>query len=313
MMDAHRLNDDDLNAYVDGWLDEERRIAVERQVAEDPELAKRLDAYRTQNRLLHELFDPVLQEELPAEVVALEARLRGRLAGNDNVRPLYARSWVRAAAVFTLVCAGAAGGWLGRDASVPETTFAEDPAERPSNLQSFAAEAAAAHRFYTADEGQRGEMQADDPSAVNTFLSQRVGREVVGPDLSQAGYRLTGGRSLPTELGPGAQYVYASADGKRLTLLVGTAQHGKDDNFSFAQRGDMASFYWVEGGSAYALIGRLSRDELMDLTKAVYTGLKKDPRRTQTTTTPAAQPTTPAAPPPNPIQPVSDTRQPKAS
>lgn len=314
MMDAQRLNDDDLHAYVDGWLDDERRIAVERLAAEDGEIARRLEDYRLQNRLLHELFDPVLQEEPPAGAATLAAKLKGRLAGNDNARPLYARTWVRAAAVIALVCTAAAGGWVGRGEAVKEQTVAEAPAEKPTMLQSFAAEAAAAHRFYTADEGQRGEMQADDPSAINNFLSQRVGREVVGPDLSKNGYHLTAGRSLPTELGPGAQYVYANGDGKRLTLLVSTTQRGKEGSFSFAQQGDMASFYWVESGSAYALIGRLSREELMDLTKTVYASLKTDSPRTQSA--PAQQPphADPNAQQPQPaIQPVSDTHQPKAS
>lgn len=319
MMDAQRLDDDDLHAYVDGWLEDDRRIEVERLAAEDGEIAKRLESYRLQNRLMHELFDPVLQEEAPAEATALAAKLRGRLAGNDNVRPFHARAWVRAAAVVALVCAGAAGGWMGRGAVVKDgtTAVAEAPAEKPTNLQSFAAEAAAAHRFYTADEGQRGEMQANDPSAINTFLSQRVGREVVGPDLSQNGYHLTAGRSLPTELGPGAQYVYANTDGKRLTLLVSTAQHGKEGSFSFAQQGDMASFYWVESGSAYALIGRLSREELMDLTKTVYASLKGERQRPPPPAAPAPQ-QPPQAEPNNQqqqpaIQPISDTHQPKAS
>lgn len=316
MMESQRLNDDDLNAYVDGWIAPDRRIVVERRIAEDPELARQVEDYRLQNALLHELFDPVLAEEPPAGSAELAERLQARLAGNDNVPYGWVRPWMRTAAAVVLVVAGAAGGWFGRDMAKPAVSVvAEQPSARAGKLQSFAAEAAAAHRFYTADEGTRGEMQADDPSAINTFLSQRMGREVVGPDLSSIGYRLTAGRSLPTELGQGAQYVYATGDGKRVTLLVGAAQQGKEGAFSYAQLGEMSSYYWVENGFAYALIGRQSRDELMDLTKAVHKNLKTrapTPATVKEPAPPRPPEKTDTSPATNPIQPVSDTR-PKAS
>lgn len=322
-MGARRIDDEELHAYVDGWLDGEARLAVERRMAEDPDTARQIEAYRSQNALLHELYDPILSETPPvlADLPALAAKLESRVAANDDRPVWHARSWVRAAAVVALMVAGGAGGWLGRDALVPvpaagdvDQAAADTPASSSGPMRSFAAEAAAAHRFYTADDGApRGEeMKADDPGALNSFLSERVGRPVVGPDLSASGYRLTGGRALPTELGPGAQYVYANGEGKRLTLMVGTAQQGKEGSSSFARQGDMAGFYWVDGGLAYALFGRQSREELMGLTKAIQANLKV--RR------PIAKPAEPAsqtqipdkhdnAPP---IQPVADTR-PKSS
>jgi len=103
-------------------------------------------------------------------------------------------------------------------------------------------------------------------------------------------------------------------------LLIGAAQHGKDGTFRFVQQGDMASSYWVEGGSAYALIGRLARDDLMGLTKTVYATLKKPSGPVPSA--PASSPlTVPAAAPPpadvpdaptNGLQPINAVR-PKAS
>ncbi|CCC97679.1 protein of unknown function [Azospirillum baldaniorum] len=61
-MNAHCVTDDELHAYVDGQLAPERRLFVERWLADDPDAARRAEDYRAQAALLHELFDPVLRE-----------------------------------------------------------------------------------------------------------------------------------------------------------------------------------------------------------------------------------------------------------
>ncbi|WP_431857701.1 anti-sigma factor family protein [Azospirillum sp.] len=317
-MTAHKLKDEDLHAYVDGWLDGDRRLAVERWLADDPEAARKVEDYRAQAALLHEIFDPVLREEHVPETQDLADRLKGRIAGNDNRPAWYAKPWVRMAAAVMLLVSGAAGGYFGRGASIPS------PAQQQQrqNLLTFAEEAAQAHRFYTADERYQVEMGADDPGALDSFLSQRVGKEVFGPDLSKVGYRLVGGRSLPTDLGAGAQYMYINDQGKRITLFAGSAPQGQNNSFSFAQKGDVATFYWVEGQLAYALIGRLSRDELLGITKAVYDDVKAG-RRLAPPPPQQQQQQNPEEKNPdqqrreseqgNGVQPVSDTHKPKDS
>jgi len=221
---------------------------------------------------------------------------------------------VRVAAAVMLLVSGAAGGYFGRGATGPSPAVQQ----QRQTLLTFAEEAAQAHRFYTADERYQVEMGADDPGALDSFLSQRVGKEVFGPDLSKAGYRLIGGRSLPTDLGAGAQYMYINDQGKRITLFAGSAPAGQTNNFSFTQKGDVATFYWIEGQIAYALIGRLSKDELMGITKAVYDDVKAGRRLA-----PPPQPSNPEEKNPdqqrregeqnNGVQPVSDTHKPKDS
>lgn len=321
-MDAQSVRDEDLHAYVDGHLSGERRIAVERWLADDADAARRVEHYRAQTAILHELFDPVLREPPSAELQALTERLNGRIAGNDNRPAWHASAWVRSAAAIALVVGGVAGGWYARPAVAPPApvTVAAQPTQG-QNLQTFAHEAAQAHRFYTADDRFQVEMGADDPSALDSFLSQRVGTDVFGPDLSGVGYRLIGGRSLPTDRGAGAQYMYANDQGKRITLFVGSNQQAPEGTFSFAQQGDVATFYWVEGQLAYALIGRLSRDELMEITKAVYDDLKAGRRQPQhgesqpqpAPPQPQPQPQQQPDQPQNPVQPISDTHQPKPS
>lgn len=164
-MNAERHRDDELHAYVDGQLGGDRRLAVERRLAEDPDAQRACEDYRAQTALLHEIFDPLLREPADPELAELTQRLKGRLAGNDNQRVWYARPWVRMAAAVALVVAGATGGYFGRGlAPIPG-------GEDGRALRSFAEEATQAHRFFTADERHQVEIGAEDPGALDSFLS----------------------------------------------------------------------------------------------------------------------------------------------
>ncbi|WP_448207375.1 anti-sigma factor family protein [Azospirillum sp. sgz302134] len=311
-MNAHRVTDDELHAYVDGQLDGDRRLIVERWLADDPDAARRAEDYRAQMALLHEIFDPVLREPASDPVHDLTEKLRGRVAGNDNVPSWHARPWVRMAAAIMLVVAGAGGGWMGRGA-----VNSSPAVQQRQALQTFAEEATQAHRFYTSDERFQVELGADNQDELNSWLSKRVGRDVFGPDLGKVGFRLIGGRSLPTDLGAGAQYMYVNDANKRVTLFVGAPQAGNPAKFGFAQNGDVATIYWVEGSLAYALAGRLSKEELLGIAEAVYNDVKAgNPARRD-------PPPQNQQPPqdqqqqqdqqPNGVQPISDTQKPKDS
>jgi anti-sigma factor RsiW len=63
-------------------------------------------------------------------------------------------------------------------------------------------------------------------------LSKRLGRQLVVPDLAVAGFRLMGGRLLPAEDGPAAQFMYENANRDRLTLYL---RAGVGDETAFQQ------------------------------------------------------------------------------
>jgi len=309
-MMARPIEDRDLHAYVDGWLEPQRRIEVEAYLAEDPAAAERVNGYRSQVEALHEMFDSVLRESPTPSMVDLQDRLTGHIAGNDNVKTGWLHSpFARMAACVMLLLAGGTGGWFLKQ---PEQAVVSSQ----TTLQSFAQEAVQAHSFYATDNRFAVEMGAEDRGALDGWLSERLGRRIVGPDLTSVGYRLIGGRSLPTTTGAGAQYMYENDAKRRLTLFVGTPKAGQESAFSFVQQGDISMFYWIEGSLAYALIGRLDRDQLMGLTKTVYREMKEMKER------PAPPPPTmpqaaPPAPPPEAgkappgVQPVNGEPKPK--
>jgi len=63
------LSDLDLHAYVDDRLDGDRRAEVEALLAGDPDSRSRVEDYKAQTEALHDLFDGVLDEQVPAVLV----------------------------------------------------------------------------------------------------------------------------------------------------------------------------------------------------------------------------------------------------
>ena len=69
-------SDELLHGYVDDALADEERHAVEAWIAQDPEVAQRVRAYREQNAALHALFDPVLHEPHALDLRPVPPRAR---------------------------------------------------------------------------------------------------------------------------------------------------------------------------------------------------------------------------------------------
>lgn len=90
----------DLHAYVDGLLPLVRRAEIDAYLALRPVEARRLQAYTQQNQALRALYDPVLDEAVPAPLAAPRRRRQWRLR--------------RYAAMLLIALAGAAAGWLAR-------------------------------------------------------------------------------------------------------------------------------------------------------------------------------------------------------
>ena len=244
-------HEDVLHAYVDGQLPAAERAAVEAHLAAHADDAARVQAWRAQNEALHALFDPVL-----AEPHALRA---GRAAQRVPARS----AWALAASLVLGVALGAAGhAWL----SSPAATLAQP--------MPIARQAALAHAAYVPEVRHPVEVGAQEEQHLVAWLSKRLAAPLKAPDLQASGFRLLGGRLLPTtgDLGdaPVALLMYENAQGKRLTLLVRRAADSGDTAFRFTVQGSTQVFYWIDGPFGYALAGDISRDELGALARRIY-------------------------------------------
>jgi anti-sigma factor RsiW len=115
------------------------------------------------------------------------------------------------------------------------------------------------------------EVGADQEAHLLRWLSKRLGVSLKIPHLAGLGYSLVGGRLLPGERGPAAQFMYQDIKGQRLTLYVRAGDDSRAQTaFRFAQENGVSVFYWLDGRLGYALSGETGREELLRVADAVY-------------------------------------------
>src|SRR5258706_452862 len=132
------------------------------------------------------------------------------------------------------------------------------------------------HQAVEARLATRVEVGADDEQHLVNWLSKRLGVKVRAPKLDDAGMSLVGGRLLPGENGPVAQFMYQSQNGRRLTLYVRTeASRNRETAFRYARENNVGVFYWIDREVGYALASAdLSKEELLRLANLVYKQLE---------------------------------------
>ena len=246
-MSRHVVTEADLHAYVDGVLPLARAAEVEAYLAERPEEAARLAAYREQRAALRREFDPVLDERPPHRL--------------DAPRLYRARPLLRYAAVVAWFALGGVIGWQ----------LHAYTAEQRAEASSWPRRAAIAHVVYSPEVRHPVEVGADQEAHLVTWLSKRLGTPLKIPHLGELGYALVGGRLLPGDRGPVAQFMYQDGKGQRLTLYVRVnADDSRETAFRFAQENRVGVFYWLDRKLGYALSGELDRNELLRVATAVY-------------------------------------------
>lgn len=238
----------ELHAYIDGLLPAARRSEVDVYLAAHPDDAQRTRAWAEQNQALHAGFDPVLAEALPARVrrAALPRRMPPAL---------------RYAAVAAWFALGGVAGWY---------VHAYNTAKSADSI-AFAREAVIAHVVYSPEVRHPVEVGADQEAHLVAWLSKRLGASLKVPHLQAVGYQLVGGRLLPGNQGPGAQFMFQDGNGRRLTLYVRRgARDSRETAFRFAQERGVGVFYWLDGKFGYALSGEIDKAALLRVAEAVY-------------------------------------------
>ncbi|MGC0154611.1 anti-sigma factor family protein [Chromobacterium vaccinii] len=246
-------NADKLQAYLDGELTAREAEEVEAWLARHPQTARQLDQWRRQDEALRELWALPEREPVPSRLLAAARPPERRAA------PVWWRQGMAAGLVFAL---GVGGGWYGQGAYQ-----ASRPAVAESGqADSLPRQAAMAHVVYSPDIQRPVEIGADQEAQMVSWLSRRMQSQIKPPRLAQAGYELIGGRLLPGEQGPVAQFMYHDASGLRVTLYVANGVRPRaEQGFHFASQGPVNVYYWWSQGQGYALSAGMPREQLSAL------------------------------------------------
>jgi anti-sigma factor RsiW len=140
----------------------------------------------------------------------------------------------------------------------------------------MARRAAMAHAVYSPEVRHPVEVAANEEQHLVAWLSKRLGVKLRAPKLDDAGMSLVGGRLLPGDSGPVAQFMYQSQNGRRLTLYVRTeASKNRETAFRYARENNVGVFYWIDREAGYAIAsGDLSKEELLRVADLVYKQLE---------------------------------------
>jgi anti-sigma factor RsiW len=246
------ISDSDLMAHVDGRLAPARAAEVEAWLAEHPDEAARVAALRQDRDALRAAYGPIAAEPLPARLVAAAERAA-------------APAWRRVAAAALIFVLGGAVGWAGG-----YFIHGQEP-ERRDVVRA----AIGAHRVFIPEVRHPVEVTASEEAHLVAWLSKKLGHKLRAPDLTPHGFRLVGGRLLSDNGRPAALFMYENASGLRITIHC-VAEPGEGETaFRYREIDGVAAFYWIDEKLAYAVIGKLQREKLLEIARAAYTALEK--------------------------------------
>lgn len=254
MTDTSPISEEDLLRFHSGGMEEGEKAALAARLATDAAARALLAEWDRQDAALRDAFDAPLAEPVPAPL----RRMLGAAREEDRA-PLRGLTLPRRLAASMLLAVGATGGYLLGRADAPRP----EPAK-------FVQDALSAYATYAVEVAHPVEVEAARADHLTKWLSKRLGQPIRAPDFAAAGFRLMGGRLLPSDAGPAALFMYEDDLGRRVTLYVTPGAEGGETAFRFIEQGETQSFYWIDGTLSCAVTGNIPRDLLRQIAVAAY-------------------------------------------
>jgi anti-sigma factor RsiW len=262
------LSDELLVAYVDGQLARTQSSAVEKVLAQDDVIARRVKAMKRAHRRLEAAFEAVLAGEeaeaashpippSPGLLIPWDTLIKGGLAAAGIV------------VAIGLVFAG-----FGWPLAAPDVAR-KSPASADTNYvgslpKDWREEVARAQALLSRATLEVGLDSQGNRDFVAVQLGRAIGAELAPPDLSGQGFRFKRAQVLSFGGEPLAQLLYLGKDGAPLAVYV--KKDGQEAAPRLKRYGEIAGVAWSEGGVAYLLAGEKDEVSLLRLVEAVRSG-----------------------------------------
>ncbi len=239
------IDENELQAFVDGRLPEGRGTAVLAHLDRHPEDTRRLAQYASQQDALRRALAAA---DLPGgdpTTAALQRRLALRLT-----RPDYG-AWLRRVASAAALLAT---GWSGH---VVYQIWQD------GRLPPLVAEAAQAHEVFGGDAQHPVELTAASQAEMAGWFSRQLGARIEIPSLGAIGLHLVGGRLLPGDEAPVAQLIYEDSAQRRLTLCLSAEPSAAGMQVRLVEIDGLTAGYWHDGSVGYALVAQTPELQLV--------------------------------------------------
>ena len=258
MSGMQRPTDAQLMAYIDGELDAEGVIQVERAIAADPALARLVRALFDSDAALRAAFNAPMLEPVPERLLAP--------LGAQHARTWRLRSGIRMLAMAASLAILVIGGLSVYAASGYELPFTIVATAKGNWLNSVANYHNVYVRTAARDERLLVDVGAEDVAFLEGWFGKRLKHDVRLPNLEGHGFHIQGGRVMFVESQPGAQFFYKAVNGDDVISLTMAQTRRPDVEPTFTKRGDLHMIYWRKGGYTYVFAGAVERHVLQSMT-----------------------------------------------
>lgn len=243
MSNQHLISDEDLHAYIDGELAEERALVVRQALASDPVLAERAALFEADKAMFKAVYAPLAERPLPAEWIA---RAHRRKESRSRWRQAYAI----AAILLVMVMGPLAWRYYAPATGTDVVQVALDAREgSPAGIRHVAT---------------NNDLKTD---RYNAALRQAVASNVRIPDLNRMGYRLEGLHIYDKA----AEILYRGPQDQLFTLYVRRSD-GSARFDQFERRG-LRVCIWQDDQISTVMAGNISAAVMQRLATLSYTGL----------------------------------------
>jgi anti-sigma factor RsiW len=274
-MEAARLAD--LHAYVDDCLEPDERSAFEREMAQDPALARRAALWRGQNSAIRTAFEAGGAAAFPISITRHQSESFGRASrsGVADAKPggqHPARATLAAAAQAARPSAkdGALDAfrpWLAWRLGLAALSFLLGfvwaPVATFAPGQQLGEAGVAAFQAFVRPGAPPVEFATSDTAEAQAWLTTRLTRPVVLP-ATPAALKMVGARIAPYPAAPAAFLVYKS-QGALLGLLVQSLDAPPTTAPRLLAADGGSAAIWTWGGQGLALVGDLDEAALLKI------------------------------------------------
>jgi len=251
-MNKFVLTDEDINAFIDGELEEARSLAVAALIAESPELSERVERLMLDKDMIARVYGPLIEQPVPD---ALRRMVTGH---RPTAEP------ARAPRRFLPVAMALAAAIVAAVLVYPKIAGVEgDP---------LVAEALAVRSGEVHAERQYADIDVSAEATRDGLVQAALAVPVKVPNLEKAGFKLVGISAYPDKNGHKAlQLSYRDRSGTLFTMYMRQTAGG--DRFELSARNNMQVCVWQNDDLSVVMLGEMPAHEMLKVATATYADL----------------------------------------